>query len=286
MKYTQEEEQFLIQNYPIYGSRYCSNVLKRDFRTVSNKARSLGLKAGRKKHDSNQKVPTSQFLNIKTKEVAYFLGFFWADGYIRHYKVGNCNHWRIVLEIVEKDAVNISNILDRLGKWIIVKRNRKDSWQTTWSFVTANEDLYNFLKEHGYEEKSTIEPTKILSKIPEEFKYYFWKGFIDGDGHISIKDYEYQISLTFELSGKIDYEWSEIKKVFDKLNITKYYIYKQTSKKDHKSSVLRINGKEIIKLKPIFVNFGLDRKTEQFSKIENYLKEKNEKLYKKPTSKT
>jgi hypothetical protein len=52
------------------------------------------------------------------------------------------------------------------------------------------------------------------------------------------------------------------------------YLYRQTNKKGHKSSILKINGKEIIKLKPIFVDFGLDRKTKQFNKIENYLKDK------------
>lgn len=271
MKYTQEEEQFLIENYPIYGSKYCSNILKRNIGTISNKARSLGLKAGRKKHDSAQKIPTSQFLDIKTREVAYFLGFFWADGYIYHYKVKNCNHWRVVLEIVEKDAISISPILDKLGKWVIVKRKRKDSWQTTWSFVTANEDLYNFLKNHGYEEKSTIEPTKILSKIPEELKPYFWKGFIDGDGHISIKDYVRQNVIVFELSGEIEYQWLEIQNLFKSLNISKYYIRQEISKKNHKNSKVKIHGKEVLKLKPIFLDFGLCRKTEQFKEIENYL---------------
>lgn len=274
MKYTKEEEQFLIQNYPIYGSRYCSNVLKRDIGTIGNKARSLGLKAGRKKHDSAQKIPTSQFLDIKTKEVAYFLGFFWADGYIYHYKVKNCNHWRIVLEIVEKDAVSISPILDKLGKWVVVKRKRKDSWQTTWSFVTANEDLYNFLKDHGYEDKSTIEPAKILSKIPEELKPYFWKGFIDGDGHISIKDYTHQKIIVFELSGQFEYKWEEITSLFNSLNISKYKIRNNKDVKNHKKSTIKIYGKEVLKLKPIFVDFGLDRKTDQFKLIESYIESK------------
>lgn len=268
MQYTKEEEQFLIENYPIYGAKYCSIKLNRGMGTVGNKARKLGLKAGREKHISQQKIPVDQFLDIKTKEVAYFLGFFWADGHIHHYKVKNSNHWRIALEIVEKDAINIKPILDNLGQWVIIKRKRKDSWQETWTFFTANKALYLFLEENGFKDKSLIEPEIILNKIPEDLKKYFWKGFIDGDGHISCKEYTYKGSKkrhsTFELSGQFGYKWLEIKKLFNLLNIKKYKIYNLIDKNGHKRSKVKVYSKEVLKLDSIIIDYGLNRKNKNF----------------------
>lgn len=270
MPYTKKEEEFLIENYPIYGAKYCSIKINKSPDAIGNKARRLGLKAGNNKHPSLQKISVNQFLSITSKEVAYFLGYFWADGYIHHYMVKNCNHWRIALEIQAEDAKEIEPILNRLGAWVIVKRKRKSNWKETWTYFTANKDLYNFLLDSGYDTKSSIDPVLILEKIPIELHPYFWKGFFDGDSHISIKQYKNTIHCVFEIAGEYNYKWTSFLKALEKISITKFNIYNYIHKtKDHKSSHIKIYGKEILKLKPLFVDFGLKRKNLSFTLIES-----------------
>ncbi len=46
-KYSDEEVQFLIENYPVYGATYCADKLNRSFSAVCKKAESLGLSINR-----------------------------------------------------------------------------------------------------------------------------------------------------------------------------------------------------------------------------------------------
>lgn len=78
MKYTQEEIDFLKENYPKYGARYCQKFLKnRNLDAIQATALRYGLNTEFKViHPNLQNISTSQFLNIVDKEVAYFLGYF------------------------------------------------------------------------------------------------------------------------------------------------------------------------------------------------------------------
>jgi hypothetical protein len=123
--------------------------------------------------------------------------------------------------------------------------------------------------ENGYGGKSLLEPTKILEKIPDDLKIYFWKGLFDGDGSVGLSGR----GAYFEIASTYDYEYLEIKKLFTTFEVVKFNIYRQISKKNHKSSVIKIYGKEILKTHPLFVDYGLERKNKKFIEI----KEKYEK---------
>jgi DNA-binding transcriptional regulator WhiA len=270
MKYTEEEINFLIENYSKYGGYFCSLHLKRNLESIGAKARSMGLYCKNKEvHDSLRSVSFEQFKNITKKEVAYFLGYFWADGNIINYVSKKINHWRICLEIVKEDAEDILNIMQKIGNWSIVKRKRKEGWKETWSFVANNKDLYKFLEENDYKEKSILEPSKILDKIPEELKIYFWRGYFDGDGSCGIVG---TYNSYFEISSTYQYQYTEIKKLCDDLKIENYKIYRSISKKGHRSSVFKIYGKKNKKIADFLLtsDLGLKRKTEKLNIIKQF----------------
>jgi len=199
---------------------------------------------------------------IKDKEVAYFLGFMWSDGYIRKYTSGKINYHKISLEINSDDAKIINPILEKIMNWAIFKRKRKSTWKETWTFSKNSAKLYSFLEENDYVLKS--EPIKILQKIPQELKIYFWKGVFDGDGSVGLMGR----GAYLELASSYNYEYLEFIEFLKEFNITKFHIYRQVSKKEHQSSVLKLYGKEILKVKPLFIKYGLLRKNEKFKLIQ------------------
>lgn len=152
-----------------------------------------------------------------------------------------------------------------IGKWSIQKRKRNKNWAETTAFVTNNKELYTFLLNNDYDKKSYCEPTKILSKIPDEFKHYFWRGYFDGDGSAGLIGRGSYI----EFSSTYDYQYSELISLFDMLNIKTYNLYRQISKKGHKSSVFKLYGKPNVILSKYLLTseIGLNRKNEKLKQI-------------------
>lgn len=274
VKFSGNDICFLIENYPKYGGKYCQNNLEeyRSIDCINNKARNLKLSAkGAKPHPTNQSINVNKFLNIESKEIAYFLGYFWADGYIHHYISNGIKSWRIAMEIVTTDAKTIIDIMMSIGKWSKQVRQRKH-WKETTTFVTNNEYLYKFLEDNDYKSKSMSEPSKILKLIPKELQPYFWKGLIDGDGSLNVTEKGAQ----FEISSPIDYRYEEAIKMLKSCGIKRYGVYKRyNATKDEKTSYLKVYGKEILKLNDIMINYGLKRKYDNFIKIKNRYENKD-----------
>lgn len=97
-------------------------------------------------------------------------------------------------------------------------------------FYFRDSDIYNFLLENDYLEKSKVPPTKILSLIPKNLKYLWFRGYFDGDGCIYVGT---RNSLAFW--ANIDYDWSFIEKVFRELKIRSSSIVKYNYKKHYSS---------------------------------------------------
>jgi hypothetical protein len=269
MQFSENEILFLMENYPKYGPKYCSKILKYPLHKIARWASMSGVKmVGRNKHPSDQKINPEQFWEIKTKEVAYFLGYFWADGYIKSYFSNTLQH-KISLEIISSDAENISNILDSMGKWSKTTRKRNERWKETTTITTNSKDIYNFLKQNDYDIKSLEEPTKILDKIPQELLVYFWRGYFDGDGSLSINVGKLRKNNNLQFSSTYAYKWKELIKLMNKLGV-KYNIYRKISAKGHSYSIVNIQNKQSILLFCEFLiksDIGLTRKTEKLNQF-------------------
>lgn len=270
-------EEFLIKNYSKIGSRICAESLKLKISSICNKAYKLKLKVNskvRSKNYSNSRRKTlltdeyqkiaNDFINFNTPEHVYVLGLIWADGHISK------NRNRITCSIVQEDGENLKDIFLKVAPWQIriINKKSKDGYKRKpqMCFQISNYILTDFLKNNGYISKSWESADKILSKIPEHLKYYWFRGLIDGDGNVG----EY----CFSISSGIKQDWKYMKRICKKLNI-KYYIY-QDIRKNKGTSNFRIS-----KLKNIYPfgnfiyknretdNIGLDRKYKQWITIKN-----------------
>lgn len=118
-QYTDQEVDFLKNNYPKYGPAFCSLHLKRTQSNIQWKAVCLGIKYISKnprtiKPNNKFKVNADHFINVTTPEHAYLLGFIWADGSICP---KDKTKDRITIEIVKRDYESIKHIIEKTGDW-------------------------------------------------------------------------------------------------------------------------------------------------------------------------
>ncbi len=184
------------------------------------------------------KINIDLFYNIQLPEIAYFLGFFWADGYI--YKSKQWNSTICSIEIQDNDFQEIKKCLQLLGNWNFrLKKSKINSKKLFSKAYSADKDLYYFLLENDFDKKSGASPDKILSKIPEHLKHYFFRGINDGDGCIFVNHSNRSIII----AGSYNQDWGIFKLLCKQLNIF-YRIKKRRTlrnNKIHKSSYFLIS---------------------------------------------
>jgi intein-encoded DNA endonuclease-like protein len=281
--FTQEQNDFLIQNYHKLGPVLCSEKLNLTLQQIRSRAGKLKLRLDeeiRKRIRSkaslgikrNHKINSEQFFNIQSPEVAYFLGFMWADGNLRI----RGHQYAIVIECVSSDMDILIPIFDKLGTW--GKYNRQREGRKPQSIIiTNNKPLVKFLQEYDYQSKSIASACKILSKIPEDLQHYWFRGLVDGDGCF-YKPKKSIAQLDFSISSNYDQDWAYMENLCKKLGINSYKIIRRilNEKKQYKCSefkMVKIN--ELDKLCYYIYNgypndrIGLFRK---YEKWENSLK--------------
>jgi len=265
---------FLIENYANNGSKFCVEKLNKTTKQINGKASKLGLKVNpevlflnksnaRKGRAQPKYVSLSQnFVSHFTKESAYVLGFLWADGFL----IKTSGNIGIELQIEDFQQVEQTFFVTYpWSKFLRQRENRKPQGR----FSAKNLTLYKFLFENDYQTKSISSACKILNKLPENLKHYWWRGYFDGDGciYVNLKNQTYQVSF----AGSYDQDWTFAENLLKTLNI-KYTISK-TIHKSNKSSKVRFTGKSNIKKFYDYIyrdmNFGLMRKFEKFMSIPN-----------------
>lgn len=214
------------------------------------------------------------------KENVYLLGFLWADGWICNRKFTHS----VSMSLIKEDFILIEPILRNFGINCYYDRQRiqngKIFGKISRTFTIHNLNIVNFLLNNDYDKKSGCAPTKILSIIPTNLHYYFWRGYLDGDGCISSKGVKQEVAFW----SVIDQDWGSLIDLINSLGLTySIYIYKRKNGK-HNSSVLRMGGIDnIVKFGDyIYQNYdgiGLKRKYEKYL----LLKEK-QKIIKRKTS--
>ena len=187
------------------------------------------------------------FVNLNFyPEFVYFLGFCWADGWI--YNSGY--HNKVCIEINSIDADCIKPYLEKVGIWKIYKRlrntrtilDRNVTVKETTSFRISNKNLSDFLVKCGFKNKSGSYD-KLLSLIPENLHLHFYRGLIDGDGHISLcKTTQGYNSMAIVIAGPLEQDWSSIESFCDKNKI--HYRIRREYKDTKKCSTFIIKRKK------------------------------------------
>lgn len=268
--YSKEEDDFLIKNAPIYGAQICADKLNRSVYGVRSRLSRLKVKSNKDKFITEGDVSNLKFvstfkeLNIdfsssKTpKELAYWLGYFWADGYNR-----KDNY--LIIEITREDGDNIQNIFMNLADFSIYTRKR-DGRKEQISFAYRDKNISEFLKSLGKYPNSLESHKKILEYIPDNYLIYFLRGLIDGDGCW----YLHKNILQFSIVAAYNFNWSNLQEKLNSIGL-KTNVSNRASKHGN-SSIIRATDSKNIKefIKKLYkVNDGiwLNRKYNKIKEI-------------------
>jgi hypothetical protein len=231
----------------------------------------------RVKFNHERNVNPEHFYDIKLPEVAYFLGYFWADGHIHTYKneKKNLTYHRIAIEVQKEDGDHLRKVAETFGRWAVVERTRKRYgavMKPTLSLVVNNVPLYEFLLAHGYNEKSTCSPTKILAHLPADLRPAFWLGFFDGDGWLTPPrqtDKGWRRGSNLGFTGSYEQDWSDLEEMLNGLGVV-HTVGRNEFQGNHSSRVCAYTRSDIIKfyryIEP-FAYLGLPRKQAKFATI-------------------
>lgn len=132
------------------------------------------------------------FEKIDTEEKAYWLGFLYADGYIRERKSGNSLEMKLSVKDKEhlllfKNLINSNHkIVDAVSK---VKYKGGFSTSKMVYLAIYSTELVKSIKKQGVHSKKTFSIEK--PNIDPELMNHFIRGYFDGDG-----------SFTFNVKGK------------------------------------------------------------------------------------
>lgn len=125
-----------------------------------------------------------EFFNKWTPEMAYVLGFLFADGYVFKNPRGSCF---ICFSSTDREIIlKIRKVLKSNHKLGI--RKRKNGWKTGYVLQIGSKDIFKILKiKFGiFQNKSLVIK---FPKVPEAFLGGFIRGYFDGDGGVSFKRY-------------------------------------------------------------------------------------------------
>ncbi len=256
-----EEISYLKENYDKLGIRECSKELRRTDFSIKYKALQLGLKISRQNNLIHRcagakiawetrrserslwrpSINDEVIRNVKTPEAAYFLGFFWADGYFLNKSNNLDAGGNIFAEFSAADYKQIESVFSALGKWTITRRQRENR-KPVVRLETRNTPLYEWLVEQDFDKKTSVAPSKILNLVPLDFRSLWWRGYMDGDGCYYFGERVKQLSI----GSAYNQDWAEFEALCESMSTTFNYqqrIQKRKNGKLHKSSSVRVCNK-------------------------------------------
>ena len=127
-----------------------------------------------------------EFFNQWSPDMAYVLGFLFADGYVFKNPRGSC--FFCFCSTDKEIIIKIRNVLQSNHKIGVKNKKRKNGWKTCYVLQIGSKDIFSNLKR-----KFGIIPNKSLvikfPKVPKEFFGDFLRGYFDGDGCVSFGKY-------------------------------------------------------------------------------------------------
>lgn len=210
------------------------------------------------------------FENIDTEEKAYWLGFLYADGYVRKRKNSSRSEkTELKLKLSTKDKSHLekfkisiksnSNIHDGIDKNI------------EYSYIGIyNKKIVDDLILHGCVNRKSL--IIKFPKLNKDLERHFIRGYFDGDGCISVTEKYKQLNF---VSGSIDFIKS-LKNIFvEKLNVFNCKLI------ENKKNCYYIAWSRLNDIKTIYnyfykdSNIFLERKKNKFDQLIEKYKEPN-----------
>ena len=134
-----------------------------------------------KKYSYNENI----FEKIDSEEKAYWLGFLYADGYVRTSGKGGI----VQLSLGEKDLIQLEKFKKFLNSNNEIKKNisiLNGKNHVSYKIVISSLKMANDLTSLGcFENKSLDLKFPTEQQVPNEYIHHFMRGYFDGDGCIT-----------------------------------------------------------------------------------------------------
>lgn len=200
--------------------------------------------------DGKKYCDSNYFEKINTKEKAYWLGFFSADGYVNQStrSIEFCLKDEEAIILFKKAIKSKHKISCRNEKYYRISIKDKKMSQDLLSLNLDNNKTYNY--------------SIPIDKIPEKLVSHFLRGYFDGDAYIGISNRNKLVISVTEASNKV---MIDIQKILKKeLNIDFNIIYNRRN-----LYVFSITGKKAEKILEYIYNdsdekIRLERKYKKF----------------------
>lgn len=180
----------------------------------------------------NQRVPENHYFDeINTPEKAYFLGYWYSDGYISKTIYGTSVG--IGLQLQDK------YIIDKLCEEMKIS-NSIGIYKNSAKLQYTDQHTYDNLVRLGVQEDKSHKDFK-LPNIPDELMNSFILGYFDGDGCITIKSTGYSV-VSICCNSKVFLE--EVKEWLDNKNIQTRPINIERGSRKNDLYILYLSGRE------------------------------------------
>lgn len=117
------------------------------------------------------------FFRCWSAEMAYVLGYWWADGYMRHRKDTGAH----LIEMASNDRAHLDQVARAIGETSNLRRI-SGSLNCYEIEFCSKEMYYDLLALGGMPNKSNVIG---FPSVPAEYLVHFVRGFVDGDGTLA-----------------------------------------------------------------------------------------------------
>lgn len=172
------------------------------------------------------------YFDLNNEKHCYILGYFWADCFFGRSKRKKLE---FSFEVKTSDFLMVWDILKGLGFKRFSTRVRKNSLNSQSCIRAAQQKRMVFFEENGFLTKTLGCP--LFFKLSREMQKFFIKGFLDGDGSISLdKNNLFRVGF----NGPKDQNWDFLE-YYCKSNNINYVIYRKDRPSHHSSHMKKIH---------------------------------------------
>lgn len=176
-------------------------------RKLSSVLTELGIKTTVGNHYRKYFFDENYFHTIDTQDKAYWLGFFYADGCVLPLNKDGYGEQAFKLALAEKDRKALEDLKEDMHSTYPIRydfsRHRKiATHQVQVLLEQRSQKTVNDLKDKGcVESKSLILEFPTEEQVPRALIYHFIRGYMDGDGSISLSQKGKHLYCTFDFVG-------------------------------------------------------------------------------------
>ena len=176
--WTKREKQILENSYKEQSKeKILKKLPNRTWGAIKGEAARICVK--RKVIRKNKYPINENFFDKWSSNMAYVLGFVYADGCVsEHIRGNNYISYRFDLEI--KDLNHLKNIMTLLGSNRPLRKMRGGTYQ----FTTSSVKIVNSLKNRGVSYRKSY--YMRLPIVPKKYISHFIRGYFDGDGSVGL----------------------------------------------------------------------------------------------------